>query len=455
LAAWYSLVFILSSLALFGLAYFLLAAWLEQQDRDTIESDLALYSARYLSGGVEGVKEETLARHKDSLFVRVAGPGNETLWQHIPPEWNEFDLKQLEGGSGRGDSRWTYLVSQEDKDLFEKPDRLEIVTSVLPDGTRVEVGKSSEGRKDVLGYFQGIFGVAMLAVLGIGLAGGMWLARRSLRPVRELAGTLASIRRTGQLAARVPTRQTGDELDELAGLLNALLDTIESLVTRMRSALDTIAHELRTPMTRLRGTAEVALRTSADAEAYKQALADCLEEAEQTLTMLNTLMDLAEAESGAMKLEVEEVNLSAVLEGVVGLYEHVAEEKGVTLRAAIPDGLRLRADPRRLRQAVANLVDNALKYTAAGGRVEIAVQSDNNQVAIAVRDTGMGIKPEELPRVWERLYRGEAARSERGLGLGLSVARAVVAAHKGRVEARSQPGAGSEFVIRLPGGSVG
>lgn len=428
----------------------MLTAWLEQKDREIIESELAIAAARYESGGLDAVREDINERHRETLFVRVAGPGNETLVQHIPAEWNEFDLKQLEGMEVRGDGQWIRLVSQEDQDVLEKPDQLEILSSVLPDGSLVQVGKSTEGRKDVLGYFQGIFGVVMIAVLGIGLAGGVWLANRSLQPVRELGGALRSIRGTGRLAARVPTRETGDELDELAKLLNALLETIEALVTRMRSSLDSIAHELRTPMTRLRGTAEVALRTPADAEAYKQALADCLEEAEQTLTMLNTLMDLAEAETGAMRLEWEEVNLSALLEGVVGLYEHVAEERGVTLKADIPEGLRLRADPRRVRQAAANVVDNAIKYTLEGGGVEIAAHGEKRELVISVKDTGIGIKGEELPRIWDRLYRGEASRSERGLGLGLSVVRAVVQAHKGSVEAHSEPGGGSEFVMRLP-----
>jgi signal transduction histidine kinase len=253
--------------------------------------------------------------------------------------------------------------------------------------------------------------------------------------------------------ARVPLRHTGDEVDELAGQFNALLDTIESLVTRMRSALDDIAHELRTPMTRLRGAAEMALRSTPDTETYKHALADCLEEAEQTLTTLNALMDVAEAEAGAMKLDREEVDLPALLGSVAGLYEHVAEEKGITLRTAVADGLRLTADPRRLRQAVANLVDNAIKYTPRGGEIEISARGEQQQVS--VKDTGMGVRAEELPRIWDRLYRGGGSGSERGLGLGLSLVRAVVQAHQGSVEAASEPGKGSQFVLRLPAGRAG
>ena len=440
----------MSSLALFGLAYFFLSSSLEQKDRELIASELNLYASRYQSGGLEALIAGMPAGQKESLFVRVAGPGNKTLFQNLPAQWDDFDAKQLERSAVTGERQWTYLAGKEEGEFFEIPDRIEILSAALPDGGVLQVGRSTESRKDILEYFQGVFAVVLVAVLGIGLAGGVLLADRSLRPVRELVGVLQSVRETGKLSARVPPQQTGDELDELARLFNALLERIESLVNRMRSALDTIAHELRTPLTRLRGAAEIALRSQPDPQTYKQALADCLEEAEQTLTMLNTLMDVAEAEAGAMKLELEAVDLSALIGSVVGLYEHVAEEKGVAIHTALPERLSLRADAKRLRQAVANLLDNAIKYTPPGGQIEIHAHQDQHQAQISVRDTGMGIKPEELPYIWDRLYRGEAGQTERGLGLGLSLVRAVVWAHQGSVEAHSQPGQGSRFVIRLP-----
>ena len=440
----------MSSLAVFGLAYSLLSSSLKQKDRGAIQSGLKLYASRYQNGGLPALVEEVKAPHKESLFVRVAGPENNTVFHDMPAEWDDFDLKQLENAALPGDLRWTYLRGTDEGDLLPEPDILEIMSVTLPDGSLLQVGRSTEGRGDILEYFQGVFAIVLVAVLGMGVAGGAWLANRSLRPVRDLAGVLRSIRQTGNMNARVPIRKTGDELDELAESFNALLNTIESLVNRMRSALDNIAHDLRTPMTRLRGAAEIALHSQPDAETYKQALADCLEETEQTLTMLNTLMDVAEAETGALKLDWEEVDLPALLRGVVGLYEHVAEEKEITIRTELPARLRLRGDSKRIRQAVANLLDNAIKYTPPGGRIEIEAHPDQEQVSISVKDTGMGIKAEELPKIWDRLYRGEASQSQRGLGLGLSLVRAVTLAHQGSVETCSQPGQGSQFVIRLP-----
>ena len=440
----------MSSLAVFALAYSLLSSSLKQKDRSTIESGLKLYASRYQNGGLPALVEEVRAAHKEPLFVRVAGPHNNTVFYDMPAEWDDFDVKQLESAALPGKGRWTRLRAAEEGELLAETDVLEILSVTLPDGFLLQVGRSTEARDDILEYFQGVFAIVLLAVLGIGVGGGAWLANRSLRPVRELAAVLGSIRETGNMNARAPTRKTGDELDELAGLFNALLDTIESLVNRMRNALDTIAHDLRTPMTRLRGAAEIALHAPPDAETYKQALADCLEETEQTLVMLNTLMDVAEAETGALKLDWEEVDLPALLRGVVGLYEHVAEEKDIALRAELPERLSLRGDPKRIRQAVANLLDNAIKYTPPGGHIEVEARAEGEQVLISVKDTGMGIKPEELPKIWDRLYRGEAGQSQRGLGLGLSLVRAVVLAHNGSVEAHSPPGQGSRVVIRLP-----
>ena len=449
LAAWFSLVFILSSLAVFALAYFLLSVSLQQQDRQIIESELKLLASRYETHGLQAVVEEINARHRGSLFVRVAGPHNQTLLQHVPLEWNEFDFKQLETTRPGDALQWTYLVADEEE-IFEDPDRLEILSSTLPDGSLVQVGKSTEARKDILDYFLRIFAVVMIAVLVIGFTGGALLASRSLRPLRDLAAVLRSIRKTGKMDERAPIPPTADELEELARVFNALLETVESLVTRMRGALDDIAHDLRTPLTRLRGAAEMALHSDPDVNTYKEALADCLEESEQVLTMLNTLADISEAEAGAMRLEPQEIDLPALIRSVVGVYQHVAEEKDITLHTEMPHQLRLRADPRRLRQVVANLLDNAAKYTPQGGRIEIEVRPEQENVLLSVRDTGMGIEPGELSRIWDRLYRGEAGRSQRGLGLGLSLVRAVVLAHKGSVEVRSQLQQGSRFVVSLP-----
>jgi signal transduction histidine kinase len=304
-------------------------------------------------------------------------------------------------------------------------------------------------RTEVLEQFRGIFAIVFAVVILLGALSGVVLSARVLAPLRHLTQTVSTIY-AGEMTARVPIRHNGDELDELGQLFNLMLDNITGLIQGMRQTLDNVAHDLRTPMTRLRGIAELALQPGQDPERRQAALADCIEESESVLTMLNMLMDIAEAETGMMTLKLEAVSLNTVLEEAVDLYREVAEDKGLRLDTGSGPDLGVMADRTRLRQVIANLLDNAIKYTPCGGRVELHVFQRGQQAVLVVQDTGVGIALADLPHIWDRLYRGDRSRTERGLGLGLSLVKAVVMAHQGAVEVSSTSDAGSVFTVSLP-----
>ena len=430
IALWYATLFVVGALAIVFLTYYLTAASLAQRDQQIIRGKLGDYAAAYARGGVRVLAATVRAEQEaapERLFVRVVNRGVEAVV-----------LSNAEG--------WD-------------PATLETASVQLADGTLVQVGKSTEAREALLARFRAVLGVVALTIVVIALTGG-WLATQSaVLPIRRLTQAVRRIIRTGRTDARVPVAGTDDAIDELTVLFNTMLDRIEGLVDGMRGALDNVSHDLRTPLTRLRGTAEMALAAAADdrdrSVVYREALADCVEETDRVLVMLNTLMDISEAESGAMKLTREPVALPDVVARAVDLYRDVADAKGVQLVASglsrtSSDDVTVTGDRTRLEQVAANLLDNAIKYTPAGGEVHVDVHRSGDTAVLQVRDSGQGIPANELPRIFDRLFRGDASRTERGLGLGLSLVKAVVEAHDGRVEAASEPGKGSTLTVNLP-----
>jgi signal transduction histidine kinase len=445
LAAWYLGTFLVSTVLIGVLTYTLLAQSLEARDRELIQSTLREYAALYQGGGflalANAVELERQSGRREPLFVRVVGPFQDVLLYSLPEAWGAFDLSPLqESGTN---AVWRRVPA---------PGRnaaLEVATLGLGNGMVLQVGKTTESRAQLLAGFRRALMLASTAALAVGLVGGLLLTRSTLKPLRDLRDTAQRILRTGQTDDRVPVTGADDAVEELSLLFNAMLARINTLIHGMRNALDHVAHDLRTPMTRLRVTAESALAVD-DAARHREALSDCLEESDRVLSMLTTLMDISEAETGTMGLALTTVDVSAIVAETADLYEDAAEEAGVTLSFSVPEALSVRADRDRLRQALGNLVDNAVKYTPRGGRVDIEAAREGNDVAIRVRDTGIGIPEQDLPRIWDRLFRGDQSRATRGLGLGLSLVRASVEAQGGTVSVESTPGKGSTFTLRLP-----
>lgn len=420
LNAWYAGFMVVGLAALGVLAFLTLRRGMERDHLVFVEARLERHRVVLNHAGLlrfERAVEQAESLEGDHGPVRVRDGAGQTLFQHGDPD--------------------------------HAPG---LISTTANDDLKLEIGPTDPPWAHLGPHVTEALLVFLVGFLLLGVGGGVYLTRSALRPVSALAGTARAVIDSGDLSRRVEVRKSRNELDELARLVNGMLDRNQTLVKGMREALDNVAHDLRTPLTRLRGVAEVALG-SADEGASREALADCIEEADRALVMLRTLMDISEAEAGIMRLDLRAVDVRALARETVDLYAHVADEAGVTLSLDTGDPVTAWADSNRLRQALANLVDNAIKYTGRGGAVEILVDRNgvpNSEVKIHVRDTGRGIPAEALPRIWDRLYRVDPSRSQRGLGLGLSLVKAIALAHNGRVTVASEPGHGSTFTLTLP-----
>jgi signal transduction histidine kinase len=447
LAVWYAGVFLVTAAAVGLLAYRLLLTSLEQRDHDLLRVKLAEYADHYARGGLGAVSQavgaERASGSPDSVMVRVVGRGADVLFFSVPGAWRHFDMARLDLARPFAGDDWERVPSTADATT------LEVVSRPLWDGTILQIGRTTLEREQFLAQIRDLLGIILASVVVAGLAGGVALTRSALRPLRELRDTVQGITETGRFDTRVAVGSHRDLVDELGLVFNAMLGRIEALVGGMRDALDNVAHDLRTPIARLRARAESALASGSDETTIREALGECVEEADRVMALLTTLMDISEAEAGTMRLSPEAVPVDDIVGDTIDLYEDTAEDRGVGLSARPAPGVAVRADRQRLRQVLANLVDNALKYTPAGGQVTIEAAAGDGQVTIAVHDTGRGIPADDLPRIWDRLYRGDPAR-EHGLGLGLSLVRAIVSAHGGRAEVESEVGRGSTFRITLP-----
>jgi signal transduction histidine kinase len=448
LSVLYSLVFILSSVLLFILIYFFLSSALRKEDQTAMHLKLLELWASYETGGIETlgrqVTVEKMIGEKRFSLIRVADGRNNTLFLVIPDSWKVIPTAQLRE-----------IYTDPDNTLFKiqlngVQSFIEIASLNLSDGNKLQVGINIAERIFALRRFRKIFALVMIPFTLLSFAGGSLLAARSFKPLKSLAAAVRRIIETGKIEARIPATDSGNELHELVRLFNRMLERIELLVETMRGALDSVAHELRTPLTRLRGTAEAALQSPNDPEVLTNALAENVEEYENILTMLNTLMDISEAETGAMKLDRQKINLSSIINDIAELYGYVTEEKKLSLSVEVPPGLYITADVNRIRQVIANLLDNAIKYTPHKGNISINGFADGNRVTIVVKDTGIGIQQDDLSKIWDKHYRSLNGKSKPGLGLGLSFVKAIVEAHHGSVHVKSKPGQGTEFSFSIP-----
>jgi len=353
------------------------------------------------------------------------------------PGWTETEYRRLEDPDG-------------------PPHQAVVKIFELPAGFRVLVGRDLEERERLqeIVISAGRWSIALVVVLG--LAGGFFVTRRVLKRVDAMTETTRTIV-GGDLTGRLPVAGTGDEIDRLAENLNAMLERIEALMRGMKEVSDNIAHDLKTPLTRLRNRAEEALRMAKGEADYRAALERTIEESDALMRTFNALLMIARAESGHARGDMTDFDAAEIARGVGELYEPLAEEKGLTLKVEAPEAVMVRGNRELVSQALANLVDNAIKYAAPdqqaadGPEIVVRAYGGGDRAVLAVADNGPGIPQADRGRVVERFVRLERSRSQPGSGLGLSLASAVARLHGGEL-LLDDNGPGLKAIIALPRG---
>jgi signal transduction histidine kinase len=420
----------------------------DDQVGQTVQAEITGLGEQYNSGGIVRLVSviERRTRQPGSSLYLLTTPAGETLAGNVAvlpaslldqPGMVEIPYQRV----GEDNERHYALA--------------EII--VLRSGFRLLVGRDLEERDQIRQVVLRAQILTLLYLGVIGTLGGFFVARRVLRRVDGMNATARTIM-VGDLSGRLPTNGSGDELDRLADSLNSMLTRIAGLMTGLKEVSDNIAHDLKTPLTRLRNGAEQALRSIQTPAEYRQALTRIIEESDGLIRVFNALLMIARAETGAGMDGMARVDLGQVAEDVAELYEPIAEANGQSLRVSVEPGLLLYASRELISQALANLIDNALKYAGPGvgpvacshaTEISVTAHEDGPMIEIVVADRGPGIAAADRTRVLERFVRLEGARTQPGSGLGLSLATAVARLHHGSLRLEDNA-PGLRVVMRLP-----
>jgi signal transduction histidine kinase len=450
LTLWYAGIFSISSFLAFTFFYFLMIDVLRNQVDDDLTRQLRAFSGIMQADGLEGVRriaqQEALAGGENARFVRL-----------LSRFGTEFSVSNRTYGRAIGiDSEAIRRLLTAGRPVFETVappdggDSLRVIYGIIGPGVILQLGQPLALQVRLVRAFQRIFAITMIAVMGLAALIGWFLARRALSGVGGIAHTARRIT-SGDLAVRAPVSRRGDEIDQLAGNINQMLDRILDLITGIREMSDNIAHDLKSPITRIRGLAEVTLTTADHQEEYEIMAASTIEECDRLLDMINTMLVISRTEAGVHELQWQPVDMTGLVRDAGRLFETTIRDKDLDLDIATEGSHPVVGDARMLQRMVANLLDNAIRYTPPGGKIGITLQdSASGEVIVVIRDNGIGISADDLPRIFERFYRCDPSRSQSGTGLGLSLAQAVAHAHGGRITVHSAPGRGSTFSVALP-----
>ncbi len=482
---WTTLLLVFSLLSVSSTVYYLLSKSLRENDQQMLKGKAIDLKYAYKLGGIKEFEHNFHSQHfeddDNQIFVTVLNKDKTVLKTYLPKFLekdyeDEEEIAQIQKDALNAELKegWQTILllsGNENKNILKSMeyklrtlvqknkwesllplidnDNFEVYTLRIGDGLWIKLGKSSEERDEQLARVRNISFLVMIPFMLLGISLSYLLSRKILKPVSNMVETIQRIE-SGDKFARVNLSSRADEIDLLGSKFNQLMDSNDKLINSMKDTLDNVAHDIRTPLTRFKTGAEIALSKEASVAELKESLSDAIEGSDRISGILSAIMDTSESESGLMKLHLEKIDLAELIASIVDIYQFSAEEKSIEINFEIENETNIDGDRIRLTQAIGNIIDNAIKYSPEKTNIKISSSKSSDQVSIMIKDQGLGMSEEDLPRIWERLYRVDQGRSTQGLGIGLSVVKSIIMAHKGEVHCLSQLGQGSEFTISLP-----
>lgn len=448
LALLYASVFFASSAIVFLITFFSLTLAMDKRiETEHLEEGVEYGSILSLKGMEflrTALRVEAESEGVEKIYLRAIDLKSNELFSSDSSHWKNLSIDQNainDLNTGKG-----YILR---KNLFYEKNKKIIVSynRISPD-VILQIAQSLEDKEKFLELFRNTFWGIMSAMVVLSLIIGWAMARRSLKGVEAVTRTAEDISR-GELNKRVQVKFSGAEIERLTNMFNYMLDRIDTLINGIKEVTDNVAHDLRIPITRMRGLAEVTMHIGKGDERYEAMAASTIEECDHLIQMINTLLDISERNSGIIKPTIREFDLVQSIQRACELFEPLAEEKNITFTNALPDVCLISGDASDIQRLMINLLDNSFKYTPSRGKIHISLNIRGDKLEIVVKDSGIGISKEDLPFIFERFFRCNKSRSDEGFGLGLSLADTIAKYHGGNINAESSIGNGSIFTVIL------
>ncbi len=452
LTLWYAVVFVVTLCIAFTVIYFLLALEFRDRTDRELERQINHFSAMLAIKDLDSVKEaaslETQAAGEKEVIMRMLVPDGTIFLSSSRSYWRDLKVnakairRLLEGE----------LVVKETVVLPAAGREVRIIYGFIGPGVIMQYGQSLAANKRFLSALVRIFLVTTAVLFVLAVVIGWFLSKRALSGVAAVTLTASRISSKSLHERVVVEKRQGDEIDRLAATFNTMLDRIEDLVSGIREMSDNIAHDLRSPITRIRGLAEVTLTTAASPGEFETMAGNTIEECDRLLDMINTMLIISKTEAGVGQLHLETLDMADIVGEACELFGPLAEDRQIDFTCQATGPFSFSGDLKMTQRMISNLMDNAIKYTQAGGevRVKVARMQDNPAIQVTLMDTGTGIRPRDLPLIFNRFFRCDESRSLPGTGLGLSLARAVARVHGGDIHVTSRKGQGSTFTVIFP-----